>query len=163
MPDPQMPSAAFAIVKRMFNEKRMDYPATEDGARAWTQATAEQLKFSLPADEWGAKARDVNAPKSKDVVARPRKDGSGLIEGWELLTSAGALGPRQLTDPPAYQSLEGQALILVPAINHLGDVTVPPIQPPPSDGTLSARLAALELRVTHLEQRKLRLAVVEEA
>ena len=43
-----MPADAWAIVKRMFDEKRMDYPATEDGARNWTRAVCEQLRFSLP-------------------------------------------------------------------------------------------------------------------
>jgi hypothetical protein len=125
----EMPATAWALVKRMFNEKRFDYEATEDGARAWTKAVAEQLAFSDPGAGWGNKSTSPSGTIGKDVVARHRPGAPGLIEGWELLTASGAQGPRVLTDPPTYQSLDGQFFRPVDPHNHLGGI----IDPPPSD------------------------------
>jgi hypothetical protein len=112
-----MPAPAWAIVVAMFQQKRMDYPATEDGARAWTRATCEQLRYTFPDGGWCAKSAGAGRPQSKDVVARQL---AGGFEGWAVLTAAGAQGPRQLTDPPEYVELPFQVAIPVDPVNHLG-------------------------------------------
>lgn len=95
----------------------MDYPGTEEGARQWTRAVAEQLKFSDPAGGWCHKSAGAGRPASKDVVAR--QIAGRPFEGWALLTAAGSDGPRNLTDPPTYHDLPGQLPIEVEAIDHL--------------------------------------------
>jgi hypothetical protein len=147
-----IPSAAWQIVVAMFEQKRMDYPATEDGARAWTRATCEQLLFAEPTGGWCAKSAGAGRPQSKDVVARRL---GGRFEGWGVLTAAGAQGPRQLTDPPEYFDLTGQVPIDVEPVNHLdasGDGSGKGDGGGTSGGVdVTQLMAALERVVTALE------------
>jgi hypothetical protein len=125
------PRAEWGIVEQMHAKFARTQPATEDGAREWTRMTVEQLAFSFPAGGWCWKSASRDRPPSKDCIAR-RID--GRFEGWDVLQSAGATGPRVLTAyPPSFHDLiaEGnQQPILVTPKNHLGFDSDGPLDEP---------------------------------
>ena len=114
------PRPEWNIVEQMHAKFARNLPTTEDGAREWTRMTIEQLAFSFPAGGWCWKSASRDRPPSKDCIAR-RID--GRFEGWDVLQSAGATGPRVLANhPPTFHDLiaEGnQQPILVDSKNHL--------------------------------------------
>jgi hypothetical protein len=162
-PEPamQIPTAAWDVIKQMHAKFSDDFPPTEDGARAFTEKTIQQLKHSFPSGGWCWKKASEGRPPSKDCAARQIE---GRFEGWDILSAAGASGPRNLANfPPTYHDLiaEGnQVPIEVDAKNHLG--TAPPVEDPdpgdvddgpgepePGDNAL-AMLARIEKKVDRL-------------
>ena len=124
----QIPDTAWSVVDAMHRRFAHTFPATEDGARAWTRMVAEQMRFNDPAGGWCHKASSAGAPPSKDCLARVY---NGHFEGWDILTGAGVNGPRVLAAfPPAYYDLTGQFIISVDGRNHLGAVPPSPHEPP---------------------------------
>jgi hypothetical protein len=142
----QIPDVAWATVDAMHRKHAAQLPATEDGARTFTRMCAEQLRFADPAGGWCHKSTSAGSPPSKDCLARVYQ---GRFEGWDILTAAGAQGPRQLAGfPPEYHDLAGQFIITVDARNHLngappdphgpGEKPDPVTLPPPGVPPLTA-------------------------
>lgn len=148
----EMPLAAWRIIHAMHARFASTLPATEDGARTFTEMTLEQLKFSDPDGGWVGKRASPTRPKSKDVAARLI---AARFEGWDILSGAGVSGPRVLaTYPPAYHDLiaEGnQVPFEVRSFNHLG-IAPPPVEPPPVDPPPAPGRLTLTQRVTELER-----------
>jgi hypothetical protein len=126
-PDMDFPAAEWSIVEQMHARFSGNFPPTEDGARGWTEMTIQQLVHSYPSGGWCWKKSGQSSPPSKDCIARQT---GGRFEGWDVLMSAGAQGPKVLATDPAYHDLAGQVPIAVPPVNHLGGVVVEP----PTDG-----------------------------
>ncbi len=119
-----------------------EFPPNDDGARGWTKKTIEQLAHTYPNGGWCWKSTDSTSPPSKDAIARQIE---GRFEGWDVLTGAGANGPKHLASyPPAYHDLEGHHPIPVEGKDHLDG----------SDDDLTAlqkQIAELTVRLDRLE------------
>jgi hypothetical protein len=163
--DPEPPSMDFPRndwelveqVHERFAQQCIDqFPGNNDeAARAWTRMAIEQLVFSRPEGGWCWKSGDPNRPPSKDVIARRR---DGTLEGWDVLSAAGANGPTTLAPyPPQYHDLTGQNRIAVDGVNHLGSEPTEP-EPPPVDDELEDRVEDLEAQDKRLGETDQNLA-----
>jgi hypothetical protein len=160
-PEMDFPRAEWAVVEQMHQEFSDDFPATEDGARGWTQTTIEQLAFSFPGGGWCWKSSTPTSPPSKDAIARRIE---GRFECWDVLNAAGVTGPRVLAAyPPIYHDIAGQHPIPVTPHNHLdGEDPEEPENPSDLQEQVDrleresllqqARITNLEDRVSELEQ-----------
>jgi hypothetical protein len=127
----------------------------ENKARVWTRQLAEQLKFSVPAEDWGTKNAGGGRPQSKDSISRII---SKRLINFDVMTGVGTGSPRLVGDPQG-ADITGQTFMSVEPVNHLG--APPPVDPPPvvspSDDTrvliaaLRAEIEALKLRIATLE------------
>lgn len=158
------PPIEWETVVDMHERFAVDFPATEEGARGWTEMAIEQLAFSFPNGGWCWKKAAQNSPPSKDCIARQT---GGRFEGWDVLIGAGVNGPRVLAGyPPTYHDLvaEGnQVPIQVEPVDWLGlDEPEEPEEPSELEQRVDlleaqvelqkARIANLEDRVSTLEQ-----------
>ena len=114
-------------------------PNNDEPCREWTRRAAEQFAFTFPTDGWGHKRADSGRPPSTDVIAE-----FSPFVGYDLILNQGAHSGQQLNPRPTALNLAGQVYIPVTPQNHIGMSVPPPVDPPPPNTDLEARVAKLE-------------------
>ena len=111
-------------------------PNNDEPCRDWTRRVAEQFAFTFPGEGWGHKRADSGRPPSTDVIAT-----RSPFLGYDLILNQGAAAQR-LNENPTALNLAGQIYIDVMPVNHIGGTV--PVDPPPPNTDLEARVAKLE-------------------
>jgi hypothetical protein len=178
-----LPPRALEIIRALYATFIDLANGSDDDRRVLTRTIAEQIRFEL-GPEWGCKASTPTNPQGQSQIAFNAPDG---LVGWRWQDNDGSVtgvpnGP--LPNPPM-QSFAGQHFIAVAPINHFaagpgpapepGAPPAPPLPPaPPTDDEIErlitigehvvdaieelvATIAALDQRLTELQQRGVRL------
>lgn len=126
----------------------------DDIARQWSIGFAEQVRFETMDAKWGMKRADPGRPIGKDSIAF--NDPAGLI-CWDLFTGTGTGSPGLNDDPDSLAigpgtpdgGHDGQVFVPVQAVDHIGQVSTPPVPvPSPKPGkTLSEYFAERDVIV----------------
>jgi hypothetical protein len=147
------PNGGRDIIDRMIAKFPELFVNVDETQRELTRRINQQFAYQF-GTKWGGKKRTGLSDDFQSKDSQAVQESNGTTSVWDMFSSSLQILVQD-GDPPTHPNLSPSEATFMPMIprDWLAGSTPPPVEPPPDDGELEARVAALEIAVVALEDR----------